>query len=119
MQPEVEYGKIQIGPTYDRARHHPLLIPTTGDTYPHWSEEHFQGLAAQARNGQIVVLQFHGVPDREHPWVHTPPEMFRKYMAFLREAGYRVIALRDLESYLVRERLPDDPMLKVRFPEPI
>ncbi|MBL8176856.1 MAG: polysaccharide deacetylase family protein, partial [Bryobacterales bacterium] len=29
--PEVEYGKIVVGPALDVTKHHPLLIPTTGD----------------------------------------------------------------------------------------
>src|SRR5262249_49018673 len=37
MQPEAAYGTLQFGPAYDPARHHPLLIPTTGDAYPNWN----------------------------------------------------------------------------------
>lgn len=117
INPEVEYGKVQVGPTFDRTKHHPLLIPTTGDAYPQWTFEHFQRVVATARQGRVAVLQFHGVPDLAHPWVHTPPEKFREYMTFLKEKGFRVIALRDLKPYIDFSKLPDDPLLRSRVPD--
>jgi peptidoglycan/xylan/chitin deacetylase (PgdA/CDA1 family) len=118
MQPEMAYGKIEPGPAYDPAGHHPLLIPTTGDSYPNGTLENFKRVAALAREGRIAVLQFHGVPDVAHPWVNTPPELFRQYMEHLKAEGFRVIAMRDLEPYIDRLHLPDDPLLKVRHPLP-
>lgn len=115
-QPEARYATLDIGATYDPKRHHPLLIPTTGDAYPIWTLEHFTNVVARATNGQIVVLQFHGVPDVAHPWVHTPPERFREYMAYLKENNFRGIAVRDLEPYVDWQHLPDDPLLKARQP---
>jgi peptidoglycan/xylan/chitin deacetylase (PgdA/CDA1 family) len=117
ISPEVEYGEIRVGSTFDPSRHHSLLIPTTGDAYPDWTQEHFERVVAAARTGQIVVLQFHGVPDPAHPWVHTPPENFRRYMTFLKEQECQVMAVRDLERYLNLKNPPADPMLKTRFPE--
>lgn len=115
-QPEARYGSLEIGATYDPRRHHPLLIPTTADAYPDWSLGHFQKVVARATNGQIVVLQFHGVPDVAHPWVHTPPERFREYMAYLKANNFRCIAVRDLEPYIDRANLPNDPLLAGRHP---
>jgi len=115
-QPEAHYATLEIGATYDPKRHHPLLIPTTGDAYPNWSLDHLKEVVARATNGQIVVLQFHGVPDVAHPWVHTPPERFREYMAYLKENNFRCIAMRDLEPFIDREHLPPDPLLKARQP---
>lgn len=114
MQPEVPYGEIEVGPLLDVKKHHPLLIPTTGDSYPGWTLEDFKKVVAGAKDGKIAVLQFHGVPDVAHPWVNTPPELFRQCMAYLHDNGYHVIALRDLERYYDRSHLPDDPMLKQR-----
>lgn len=114
MQPEVPYGEVQVGPLLDVTRNHPLLIPTTGDAYPGWTLEHFKKVVSGAKDGKIVVLQFHGVPDIVHPWVNTPQDMFRQYMLYLKQNGYRVIALRDLQPYFDWARLPDDPMLKQR-----
>lgn len=115
-QPEARYGTLEIGSTYDPKRHHPLLIPTTGDAYPNWTLEHFKSVVALATNGQIVVLQFHGAPDLAHPWVHTPPERLREYLAYLKENHFRGIAVRDIEPFIDRHHLPADPLLSQRQP---
>lgn len=115
MQPEVEYGLVQVGPAFDPAKHHRLLIPTTGDAYPNWNLEHFKKVAEKARGGATVVLQFHGVPDIPHPWVHTPPEQFREYMQYLADEGFEVIALRGLLDD-IPETPPDDPTLMRQHP---
>ena len=116
MQPEVPYGKIQVGPVLDVTKNHPLMIPTTGDAYPDWTFEHFKKVLASAKPGEIVVFQFHGVPDIAHPWVNTPPEKFRQYMQYLKQNGYRTVTMSDLLNYYDTSRLPDDPLLKTRFP---
>jgi peptidoglycan/xylan/chitin deacetylase (PgdA/CDA1 family) len=113
--PEAEYGTLQVGPAFNPRVHDPLLIPTTGDAYPKWTQEHFTRLMSHVKDGEIVVLQFHGVPDVKHPWVHTAPENFREYMSYLRNQGYRAIALGDLEQYIDRANLPDDPMVRRRY----
>ena len=95
-------------------QHHPLLIPTTGDAYPAWSFEHFKKVLLSAKPDEIVVLQFHGVPDEKHPWVNTPPAAFREYMMYLNQNGYHALALRDLLQYYDSSQLPDDPLLKAR-----
>jgi peptidoglycan/xylan/chitin deacetylase (PgdA/CDA1 family) len=115
MQPEVAYGQIQIGPTFDPLKHHPLLIPTSGDAYPGWTLEHFRRVVDRAGNGQIVVLQFHWVPDLQHPWVNTSPELFKRLMNYLKERKFRVVALRDIEPLLPKTP-PADPLLRARYP---
>ncbi len=117
MQPEIPYGEIVVGPAYDPAKHDPLLIPTTGDAYPEWTLEHFRKVLDRSSEG-IVVLQFHGVPDVAHPWVHTPPERFREYMDELARRDFEVIAMRDLERVLAGREAPDDATREVRYPEP-
>lgn len=116
MQPEKPYGQIHLGPLYEPAKHHPLYIPTSGDAYPDWTMEHFERLVNQAGDGKIVVLQFHGVPDVAHPWVHTPPEMFRQYMDYLAENEFNVIALRDVEAFIPEGAGADDPIPGTRWP---
>ena len=71
-----------------------------GDARPAWKLEDFVRAVSQAKDGRIAVLQFHGVPDREHPWVSTEPELFEKYVGFLKHNGYAVLALRDVGKYL-------------------
>jgi len=114
---EYEFGTDHLGMAFQPGHHHPLLIPSAGIPDPCWTLEQFQRAAALATNGRIVVFQFHGVPDLAHPWCHTPPERFRAYMRFLKEQGFRVIAMRDLGSYIDSERPPADPVLNVRVPE--
>lgn len=114
MQPEVPYGAIQVGPPLDVTKNDPLLIPSTGDSYPGWTLQHFKDVVETAKNGKIAVIQFHGVPDPTHPWVNTPPELFRQYMFYLKRHGYRVIAMRDLIPYYNWAQLPSDPLVKMR-----
>ena len=88
------------GPAYNPTVHHPLLIPTTGASGPNWNFDDFTWALEQATNENVAILTFHGVPDLEHPWVHTDPKVFESYMAHLAENHYTVIALRDLRKYV-------------------
>ncbi|MCZ6636201.1 MAG: polysaccharide deacetylase family protein [bacterium] len=99
--PEYPYNKEGgRGPAYDPQTHSPLLIPTTGTSGPHWDFDDFLWALDQAKDGNIAVLTFHGVPDLDHPWVHTDPEVFTSYMDHLHKNDYTVIALKDLDSYI-------------------
>ena len=93
---------------------HPLLIPSAGDARPDWTLADFKRAADQARAGRIAVLQFHGVPDREHPWVHTRPERFEEFMLYLYTNAFQAIALRDLARYVDPDRALADPLAIVR-----
>jgi len=70
--PEDASAKAADGPAFDPARHDPLLIPSTGIAQPDWTLKQFQHVVEKAAAGRVIVLQFHGVPDEAHPWVHTP-----------------------------------------------
>ena len=115
MQPEVAYGKIVPGPMYDPASHHPLVLPSAGDAYPEWTLEDFKRVVDRAKDGKIAIVQFHGVPDVAHPWVHTPPERFTEYVNYLKENSFHAIAVRDLERYVDPAAKSDDPMARVRY----
>ncbi len=108
-EPEIPY-KEGGGMAYEPGLDHPLLIPSAGDARPVWTLADFRRAAERARGGKIAVIQFHGVPDTEHPWVHTPRERFEEYMAWLHQEGYRAIALRDLARYVDPDQAPADPM---------
>jgi len=97
------------GIAYEPGMDHPLLLPSAGDARPTWTLDNFKRAVSQAVNGRIAILQFHGAPDVEHPWVHTPPERFQAYMKYLRDEGFRAIAMRDLATYVDRTRKPADP----------
>ncbi len=113
--PEFPYDHGR-GFAYEPGRDHPLLIPSAGDARPDWQLPDFIRAAEQARDGKIAVLQFHGVPDNEHPWVHTPEENFRAFMKYLHLHKYKVIALRDLAKYVDPEQTPQsyDAVIKQR-----
>jgi peptidoglycan-N-acetylglucosamine deacetylase len=85
---------------FDPAQDDPLLLPQAFDGKPDSTLEQFQAAVAQARDGKIAVMTFHGVPDVKHPWVNTTPEKFEGYLRHLKEAGCKVVALRDVVKYL-------------------
>lgn len=49
--------------------------------------------------GQILLFTIHGVPDIAHPDYTTSVEVFTKYLDYIKEKGFRVVALRDLDKY--------------------
>ncbi len=106
--PEYDYDSGG-GVAFEPGRDHPLLIPTAGDARPTWTLEDFKKALSRAKEGTVPVLQFHGVPDLAHPWVHTPPERFAEYMQYLKVEGYQVLALRDLARFVDPEVKPADP----------
>jgi len=83
---------------YDPLADHPYLLPSwaTDDT----NEAMIFDALKKAKNGKVVILTIHGVPDLEHPWVNTSPERFARYLDFLSKEGYKVLSLKDLETYI-------------------
>ena len=106
--PEYPYEEGN-GVAYEPGLDHPLLLPSAGDARPFWTLENLKRATSKARNGRIAILQFHGAPDIEHPWVHTPPERFEEYMKYLNDEGFTAIALRDLAKYVDWTQKPADP----------
>jgi flavorubredoxin len=85
-------------PPYDPLADHPLLVPSWAITSK--NREQIMNAFTKAKDGKIVVLTIHGVPDIEHPWVTTPPELFREYLEFLHMNNYKVVSLRELTKYV-------------------
>jgi len=106
--PEYPYEEGN-GVAYEPGRDHPLLLPSAGDARPSWTLENLKRATSQAKNGKIAILQFHGAPDLEHPWVHTPRERFEEYMQYLHDEGFKAIAMRDLARYVDWREKPADP----------
>jgi peptidoglycan/xylan/chitin deacetylase (PgdA/CDA1 family) len=98
------------GPVYDPRKHHPLLVPTTGYAGPEFGFADLAWLVDQARDGKIATLCFHGVPDLDHSWVHTDPDVFVSCLGYLKRRGCTVIAMRDLARYVDFAAPPDDPL---------
>lgn len=107
--PEYGGGDDGRGFGFEPGADDPLLIPSAGIALPAWTLEDFKKSVAKAQDGKIAVIQFHGVPDREHPWVNTSPKRFRSYMEYLHKRGFHVIALRDLRRYVDPDIHPNDP----------
>lgn len=106
--PEHPY-KEGRGFAYEPNLDHPLLVPSAGDARPFWSLEDFKRAVNKAKYGRIAVLQFHGVPDLAHAWVHSPIKKFKRYMEYLKDNGYTVIAMRDLAKYVDPTVAPNNP----------
>jgi peptidoglycan/xylan/chitin deacetylase (PgdA/CDA1 family) len=94
----IRFARAGGSRVYEPENDYPLLVPSWAMN----SENKGQMMEAlgKAEKGKIVVLTIHGVPDVEHPWVDTPPELFREYLQFLSENRYTVVALRDLHKYM-------------------
>ena len=105
--PEYPYEQ-GLGFAFESGRDHPLLIPSAGDARPTWELSDFIRAVEQARDGRIAVLQFHGVPDTAHDWVSLGRQNFEACMNYLAHHQYRVIALRDLKTYVNAQTKPDD-----------
>lgn len=115
VRPEyVDGGRGGRGPAYNPNSDHPLLVPTTGYAGPDWGMKDLQWVVAQAREGEIAVLCFHGVPGLDHPWVNCDPEDFKNYLGYLKDEGCTVIAMRDLAQYVDPNKRPADPYQAIR-----
>jgi peptidoglycan/xylan/chitin deacetylase (PgdA/CDA1 family) len=116
-QPDLAAGRVEAGPAFDPSRHHPLLIPTTGDVTPNSSLDYFRSVVSEARNGRIVVLRYSGVSDSSHQRIDWQPERFREQMSYLKRNGFRATSVRDLEVFTNSDRPPSDPLLTARYPQ--
>jgi peptidoglycan-N-acetylglucosamine deacetylase len=92
------FARQGLNRPYDPLTDNPLLMP--GITTTANNSKQIYDALAQAKNGKVVVLTIHGVPDDAHPWVNTPPELFEAYLKFLKDNHYKVIAMRDLKQYV-------------------
>jgi peptidoglycan/xylan/chitin deacetylase (PgdA/CDA1 family) len=93
-----QFARAGGGRAYAPLNDHPLLIPSWAMNDK--NKQLMMDAFAEAHNGKIVVITIHGVPDTEHPWVNTSPELFREYLQYLSENHFKVIALRDLKKYI-------------------
>ncbi|MBI1373745.1 MAG: polysaccharide deacetylase family protein [Phycisphaera sp.] len=87
---------------FDPTKDEPLLATQAFDSKPPTTYEQFVAAVAKARDGKVAIITFHGVPDGQHPWVTTDPELFKRYMDHLAAEHCHVIAMRDLGKYLPR-----------------
>ncbi len=83
---------------YDPTLDHPLLIPSWATNAD--NKDQIMEAFNQAERGKIIVLTLHGVPDYDHPWVTTPPELFKEYIQYLADHKFKVLSLKDLTKYI-------------------
>jgi len=83
---------------YDPTIDCPLLVPSWAMNAT--NKQQITGAFDEAKDGRIVVLTIHGVPDVEHPWVNTPPELFKEHLQYLADHHFKVISLSDLNNYI-------------------
>lgn len=113
--PELSYKETgRIGLVYNPKEDHPLLIPTTAASGPTCGYKDLVCATQMAKDGKITVLPFHGVPDIDHPWVHTDPAVFEKFMKYLYDNGYTVIAMHELVRYVDLTKSPANPLEPIK-----
>ena len=110
------FARAGGGRPYDPLKDHPLLVPSWATDSTN-KEEIMQALA-QAKDGKIVVLTIHGVPDIEHPWVDTPPTLFKEYLQYFSDNAFSVLSMKGLERYInvteAKKKLSPDYNLPLR-----
>lgn len=97
---ELDYKYARAGGSraYNPLNDHPYLIPSWAMTAD--NKDEIIAAFNEAKNGNIVVITIHGVPDIEHPWVNTPPELFEEHLQYLSDNGFKVVSVDDLNDYI-------------------
>lgn len=96
---------------YNPQKDNPYFIP--GFTVLDTNKDLITGALKQAKDGNIVILTFHGIPDTAHDWVTTSPTLFEEYLAILVQQHYKVISMKGLLQYI-----NIDEARKIPFPSP-
>ena len=94
-----QFARAGGAKAFDPATDDPLLMPQAFDGKPDSTLEQFKAAVAQAKDGKVAVMTFHGVPDIKHPWVNTDPVKFEAYMQHLKDEVCTVVPMRDLAKY--------------------
>jgi peptidoglycan/xylan/chitin deacetylase (PgdA/CDA1 family) len=101
---------------FDPTKDDPLILPQAFDGKPDSTLDSFKAAVEKAREGQIAILTFHGVPDIQHPWVSTETAKFESYMQHLKETGCKVISLGELSRYVPPRQSPVTPAQNATAP---
>ncbi|SRR5579871_1362566 len=81
---------------YNPSNDNPMFVPSF--TIKDNNSNYFYHAIAEAAANKITILTIHGVPDELHPWVNTPVDVFKRYMKYLYDHHYRVVAMRDVQK---------------------
>ena len=86
-------GNRAYHPVYDN----PFYVPSF--TLNIHNEQEIIDAFANAKNGHVVVLTVHGVPDLAHDALSTSPAVFESCMKYLYDNHYTVVSMRTLTGY--------------------
>ncbi|HBL77890.1 MAG TPA: polysaccharide deacetylase [Prolixibacteraceae bacterium] len=92
------YARAGGGRPYNIEKDDPFLLPSY-DIAGTDTSKVYRAIRT-ASQGNVVILTIHGVPDNVHPWVNTPPELFKEYMDYLKKNNYTVWSLKTLHDNL-------------------
>jgi hypothetical protein len=92
------FARAEGSRAYDPLKDHPYLVPSW--TVHEYNMNVIMDALKLAKDGKIVVLTFHGVPDNAHANVTVPVEHLEAYLNTLRDNKYNVINMRDLAKYI-------------------
>ena len=104
----IDHAEGAFGRTYVPGEDHPLLIPVAGIGGASWDLGDLCAAVSNASDGTIAVICLHGVPD-DHAFCSTEPALFERFVTYLADNDYTVIALRDLARYVDPWERPADP----------
>lgn len=90
-----QFARTGGGKASQPDKDNPLLLPDSICPTPKTTFEQLKKAADAADATHIPIFTFHGVPDAEHNWVSTKPELFEKFIQYLKDNGFKAIALRD------------------------
>lgn len=93
-----QYARVGGSRYYDVVKDTALSIPsfTMGSTQK--LEERTWNALKGLQPGGILVCTIHGVPDIAHPDYTTSIEMFTKFLDYMKENKFTVMALRDIDA---------------------
>ena len=86
-------GNRAYNPVYDGSYYIPSF---TLDAH---NEQEIIDAFANAKNGHVVILTIHGVPDLAHDALSTSPAVFERCMKYLHDNHYTVVSMRTLTGY--------------------
>ncbi|NCU02799.1 MAG: polysaccharide deacetylase family protein [Chitinophagaceae bacterium] len=92
------YARAGGSQYYDPQKDAKLVLPsyTMGSTEK--LQERTWTALKNLQPGQILLFTIHGVPDIAHPDYTTSVEVFTQYLDYMKERGFKVVAMRDLEK---------------------
>ena len=96
-----QFARAGGAKTVDLHKDNLLLLAQAFDAKPKSTYEQFVSAVDGAKDGRVAIITFHGVPDIKHPWVSTDRKKFERYMAYLKDNKFNVVALRDLVPYVI------------------